>query len=92
MSDLVPVLKPSLTPAQFGQLADVPPEVEWLANLTNEKTKRAYKNDVAEFLHFAGLKELGFLAMPRERDIAGGTAPMLRVVKHGLIQRAPLPR
>jgi hypothetical protein len=46
VSDLVPVLKPALTPAQFGRLADVVPEVEWLADLTNEKTKRAYKNDV----------------------------------------------
>jgi integrase/recombinase XerD len=56
MSDLVPVIQPGLTPAQFGQLADVPPEVEWLANLTNAKTRRAYKVDVAEFLAFAGLK------------------------------------
>ncbi|HTW65848.1 MAG TPA: tyrosine-type recombinase/integrase [Bryobacteraceae bacterium] len=61
MSDLVPALKPALTPAQFGELADVPPEVEWLANLTNAKTRRAYKNDVAEFLHFASLKDYAAL-------------------------------
>jgi hypothetical protein len=35
MSNLVPGLKPGLTPAEFGQLADVPPELAWLANLTN---------------------------------------------------------
>lgn len=45
----------TLTPAQFASLADVPPEIEWLANITNEKTKRAYKADVAEFVAFAGL-------------------------------------
>jgi len=56
MSDLVLVLPPGLTPAQFGQLADVPPEIEWLANLTNAKTRRAYKIDVSEFYAFAGLK------------------------------------
>jgi hypothetical protein len=32
--DLV-LQKRTLTPAQFGDLADVPPELEWLANLTN---------------------------------------------------------
>jgi integrase len=56
MSDLVPIIPVSLTPAQFAQLADVPPEREWLANITNAKTRRAYKIDVSEFCEFAGLK------------------------------------
>jgi hypothetical protein len=51
-----PRLRPAFTPAQFGDLADVPPELEWLANLTNPKTRRAYKIDVEEFIAFAGLK------------------------------------
>jgi integrase/recombinase XerD len=55
--DLVPVERRALTPAQFGDLADVPPELEWLANITNPKTRRFYKNDVAEFLAFTGLKD-----------------------------------
>jgi integrase/recombinase XerD len=46
-----------LTPAEFGALADVPPEIEWLANITNPKTRRAYRIDVAEFSSFSGLKE-----------------------------------
>jgi hypothetical protein len=33
-----------LTPAQYSGLADVPSELEWLANITNPKTRRAYKN------------------------------------------------
>jgi hypothetical protein len=37
-----PALRRPLTPAQFGDLAEVPPELEWLANLTNPKTRRAY--------------------------------------------------
>jgi len=32
-SELVPL--PVLTPAQYSDLADVPPELEWLANITN---------------------------------------------------------
>ena len=35
--DLVPLKNHSLTRAQFEQLADVPPEEEWLANITNLK-------------------------------------------------------
>ena len=57
----VPALRPSLTPAQFGDLAEVPPELEWLANLTNPKTRRAYKIDVEEFIAFAGLSGIAEL-------------------------------
>jgi hypothetical protein len=40
MRGLIPVKKSSLTPKQFEKLSDVPPEIEWLANITNEKTLR----------------------------------------------------
>jgi len=44
MSGLIPAPKArALTAKQFGHLADVPPELEWLANITNLKTRRAYK-------------------------------------------------
>jgi integrase/recombinase XerD len=52
-SELVPLAV--LTPAQYSGLADVPPELEWLANITNLKTRRAYKRDVEEFSAFTGL-------------------------------------
>jgi hypothetical protein len=45
----------TLTLEQYKALADVPPEVEWLANITNSKTRRFYKQDVAEFVSFTGL-------------------------------------
>jgi hypothetical protein len=48
----VAVEKRSLTAAQYGDLAEVPAEIEWLANITNPKTRRAYKIDVGEFLSF----------------------------------------
>lgn len=57
MSDLLVIGKQKLTPAQYSHLADVPPEVEWLANITNEKTRRFYKSDVSEFILFTGLQE-----------------------------------
>jgi integrase/recombinase XerD len=55
VSDLVVNDERVLTLAQFDQLADVPPEIEWLANITNAKTRRAYKKDVEAFSAFAGL-------------------------------------
>jgi integrase/recombinase XerD len=55
-NDLIPLKgKESLTPAEFNALSDIPPELEWLANITNAKTRRAYKVDVAEFMAFGGL-------------------------------------
>ena len=44
-----------LTAAEFHRLADVPPEVEWFANLTNPHTRRAYENAVRDFMRFAGI-------------------------------------
>jgi integrase/recombinase XerD len=37
----------------FYDLADLPPEVEWFANLDNTNTKKAYACDVKEFMAFA---------------------------------------
>jgi len=45
-----------LTAAQFQNLVDVPPEIEWFANLTNANTQRAYQQDVEDFMAFAGLR------------------------------------
>jgi site-specific recombinase XerD len=58
---LVPVKKQALTRGEFERLAEVPPEEEWLANITNVKTRRAYKNDVREFIAYAGLQNYGEL-------------------------------
>jgi integrase/recombinase XerD len=44
-----------LTAAEFHQLADVPPEVEWFANLTNRHTKRVYQNAISDFMRFTGI-------------------------------------
>jgi integrase/recombinase XerD len=45
-----------LTAAEFRQLADVPPEVEWFRNLDNPHTERAYRNAIADFMRFAGIR------------------------------------
>jgi len=37
VGELVPISKEKLTPAEYNALADVPPELEWLANITTPK-------------------------------------------------------
>ena len=59
----------TLTVQQYSALADVPPEVEWLANITNSKTRRFYKMDVAEFLTFTGLQESAQIRTVARSDV-----------------------
>ena len=35
-----------LTAAEFHRLAEVPPEIEWFANIRNRSTRRAYENAI----------------------------------------------
>jgi integrase/recombinase XerD len=58
---LVPVSRvttpASLSATQFQDLTDIPPELEWFANLTNANTRRAYQQDIKDFQAFAGLRQ-----------------------------------
>jgi site-specific recombinase XerD len=45
-----------LTAEQFHQLATVPAETEWFANLDNPRTRRAYQTDIRDFMTFAGIR------------------------------------
>jgi site-specific recombinase XerD len=47
-----------LTAAEFQSLADIPPEVEWFANIENLNTRRAYRGDVNDFMLFAGIRQV----------------------------------
>jgi integrase/recombinase XerD len=51
----VPPTNRLLTAAEFHQLADVPPEVEWFANLSNAHTRRVYENAIRDFVGFTGI-------------------------------------
>ena len=56
--DLVPSSPASsrtLTAAEFHRLAQMPAEAEWFANIANDNTRRAYRNDVREFMGFVGI-------------------------------------
>ncbi len=45
-----------LTAQEFHTLADLPPELEWFANITNPQTRRAYQSDLADFRSFVGIR------------------------------------
>src|ERR1017187_7142838 len=76
MSDQIAVvLHPNgerlLTSAEFQTLADVPPEVEWFANIENPNTRRAYQNDLRHFMRFTGIvRPEEFRAVTRAHVIA----------------------
>jgi site-specific recombinase XerD len=44
-----------LTADAYRRLADVPPEVEWFANLGTPATRRAYENALQDFRRFTGI-------------------------------------
>jgi Phage integrase, N-terminal SAM-like domain len=50
-----PVSQGLLTRKEFQALADVPPELEWFANIDNARTRRAYQIDLKDFMHFVGI-------------------------------------
>jgi len=45
-----------LTKEHFQQLAEVPPELEWFANINSDKTRKAYQNDIKAFTQFTGIE------------------------------------
>ena len=45
-----------LTAEAFQALADVPPELEWFANLRSARTRREYADDLRDFQRFVGIK------------------------------------
>jgi len=53
---LIPTKARALSAKEFLDLADVPPEIEWFANITNPQTRRAYHNDIKDFMRFARIR------------------------------------
>ena len=50
-----PAAERHLTAVRFKGLADVPPELEWFANISNKSTRRAYGNALQDFMRFIGI-------------------------------------
>lgn len=45
-----------LTRPEFLAISDVPPEIEWFANIENANTRRAYQRDIKDFMVFVGIE------------------------------------
>ena len=56
VGSVTPLNRRALTAAEFLGLAEVPPELEWFANIRNERTRRAYQQDVRDFTAFVGIE------------------------------------
>jgi integrase/recombinase XerD len=77
-----------LSPAEFARLQRIPALYEWLANIENPYTRRAYRNDVADFLTFTGLKDPDALTtITRAHDIAWRQQMARRRLKPATIRR-----
>ena len=69
-----------LTAEQFQRLADVPPEIEWFANLGNKATRRAYENALGDFMKFTGIV--------KPEEFRGVTRAHVIAWRDDLVQRA----
>ena len=90
MTDQLPIAIPParvsrmLTAAEFHQLADVPPEAEWFANLTNAHTRRAYEHAIKDFMRFTGIeRQEEFRTVTRAHVIAWRDDLRTRVTRRG---------
>jgi integrase/recombinase XerD len=73
-----------LTAAEFQRLADVPPEVEWFANISNPHTRRAYESAVRDFMRFTGIQRPEeFRTVTRAHVIAWRDDLRKRLTKRG---------
>ena len=56
---------------EFRRLSDIPPEVEWFADIQNLNTREAYRRDLGQFMAFLGINEPGqFREVARAHIIA----------------------
>ena len=70
-STAIPATSRRLTGPEYQRLADVPPEIEWFANLGNKSTRRAYQNALQDFMQFTGIhKPSEFRSVNRAHVIA----------------------
>ena len=75
-----------LTAAAYQRLADVPPELEWFANLGRKATRRAYEHALGDFMRFAGLvRPEEFRSVTRSHVIAWRDTHLLGApASHGM--------
>ena len=85
---VVPIGERRLTDVEFHQLAAVPAEAEWFANLDNPRTRRAYRIDLQDFMTFAGIRQPDeFRIVTRAHVLAWRKALEARALSGATIRR-----
>src|SRR5919199_68370 len=79
-----------LTADEFHRLADVPPEVEWFANLSNPHTRRVYENAVKDFMRFPGIMRPEEFRTVTRAHVIAWRDELVRLGVRGLPIPAPL--
>jgi integrase/recombinase XerD len=78
----------TLSRVQFERLNAVPDLFEWLANIENRNTRRAYRQDLADFMRFVGLSDPnGFPTVSRPHVISWRKDLERRSLKPASIRR-----
>lgn len=72
MDEIIPTSGGSLLHDEaFRRLSEIPPEVEWFADIQNANTREAYRRDLAQFMAFLGIERPGqFREVARAHVIA----------------------
>jgi hypothetical protein len=71
-----------LTAVAFQGLAAVPPEMEWFANLSNNATRRAYQNALADFMGFTGIAHSEEFRIVTRAHVIAWRDDVSRVIRH----------
>ena len=77
-----------LSREELRKLANVPAEAEWFANIDNAKTRRAYQNDLQDFMSFVGMQQVEeFRVVTRAHVIVWRKSLESRVLSGATIRR-----
>lgn len=87
MTNLIKTTPRTLTKAQFQSLSELPAEAEWLANIMNAKTQRAYAIDLRGFMAFSMINWQLLRAVERSHVIAWRDDMLSRELAPATIRR-----
>lgn len=90
----VPAGRRTFTTPDFHQLAQMPPATEWFANINDPNTRRAYRDDLKEFMPFVGISAPAEPRLvdshARTRSAQGPRAPQTHWQRHPPQARRPV--
>jgi len=87
LKELIQKENRALTAAEFQGLSDVPPEIEWFANIHNEKTRRAYQKVLSQITpEDKKCLKIAVFMQPVNKNVGRRSGVDLPVVSSGLCE------